>query len=163
MTVVVADTSPINYLALIGQIEILRALYVRVVVPAEVLDELVVSGAPTAVREWLGSRSDWLEVPSVHESQGDPALDEIDPGERAAIVLAQTEPNVLLLIDDAAGRAEANRRGIPNTGTLGVLRTAAVRGLLDLPTALARLAGTNFRVSSSLLDALLAEDAQRRK
>jgi predicted nucleic acid-binding protein len=32
MTVVVADTSPINYLVLIGQIEILPVLYGRVLV-----------------------------------------------------------------------------------------------------------------------------------
>jgi hypothetical protein len=56
----------------------------------------------------------------------------------------------------------ANRRGIPNTGTHGVLRTAAIRNLLDLPTALKRLAETNFRISKSLLAQLLAEDAERK-
>jgi len=33
MTVVVADTSPLNYLVLIGQIEVLRPLYGKVFVP----------------------------------------------------------------------------------------------------------------------------------
>jgi predicted nucleic acid-binding protein len=37
--VVVADTSPINYLVLIGQIEILPGLYNRVVIPPAVLGE----------------------------------------------------------------------------------------------------------------------------
>lgn len=37
MTVLVADTSPLNYLVLIGEIGILRTLYGRVVVPPEVL------------------------------------------------------------------------------------------------------------------------------
>jgi predicted nucleic acid-binding protein len=66
-------------------------------------------------------------------------------------------------MDDAAGRAEADRRGIPNTGTLGVLRAAAIRQLLDLPTALKRLAETNFRVSQILLMDLLAEDLERKR
>jgi predicted nucleic acid-binding protein len=44
MTVVVADTSPLNYLVLIGQIEILRRLYGTVLVPPEVLAELADSG-----------------------------------------------------------------------------------------------------------------------
>lgn len=70
---------------------------------------------------------------------------------------------MLLLIDDGAGRAEANRRHIRNTGTLGVLRAAAIQQLLDLPSALAQLATTNFRVSQSLLDDLLAEDSERRR
>jgi predicted nucleic acid-binding protein len=95
--------------------------------------------------------------------QDDAALRQLDPGERAAILLAQQERDVLLLIDDAAGRTEAARRGIPSTGTLGVLRAAATRQLLDLPTALKRLAATNFRVSQSLIADLLAEDFERKR
>ena len=49
MTVVVADTSPLNYLVRIGQIEILHTLYRRVLVPPEVLGELADSGAPPEV------------------------------------------------------------------------------------------------------------------
>ncbi len=163
MTVVVADTSPLNYLVLIGQIEILHALYTTVVVPPEVLAELSGTGAPPEVLDWISSRPGWLEIRGVHQSQNDAALMHIDPGERAAILLAQEEPDVLLLIDDAAGRAEASRRDIPNTGTLGVLRAASLRQLIDLPTALTRLAVTNFRVSQSLIEELRTEDRERRR
>jgi predicted nucleic acid-binding protein len=37
---VIADTSPINYLLLIGHIDILPALFEKVIVPAAVRDEL---------------------------------------------------------------------------------------------------------------------------
>ena len=87
----------------------------------------------------------------------------LDPGERAAILLAKQEADALLLIDDAAGRSEATRRGIPSTGTLGILRAAAIRKLLDLPTALKSLAATNFRVSQGLIAELLAEDSERKR
>jgi hypothetical protein len=43
------------------------------------------------------------------------------------------------------------------------LRAAALKDYLDLPTALARLLETNFRVSVELVTALLAEDANRRR
>lgn len=46
---------------------------------------------------------------------------------------------------------------------LNLLRAAALRELLDFPTVLARLLETNFRVSIELVNALLAEDAQRRR
>ncbi len=95
--------------------------------------------------------------------QDDPALRHLDPGERAAILLAQQEGDVLLLIDDAAGRREAMRYGIPSTGTLGILRAAAIRQLLDLPTALKSLATTNFRVSQNLVTELLEEDSERKR
>lgn len=159
MTVVVADTSPLNYLVLIGHIDVLHRLYGRVLVPPQVLAELTDSGAPHQVLEWIESCPEWLEVRNPREDANDPALAQIDPGERAAIFLAQDERDVLLLIDDAAGRAEANRRAIPNTGTLGVLRAAATRELLDLRSALTRLAATNFRVSQAIIEQLLAEDA----
>ena len=52
MTVVVADTSPINYLILIVETEILPRLYQRIVIPGEVFAELIDDGAPPEVREW---------------------------------------------------------------------------------------------------------------
>jgi predicted nucleic acid-binding protein len=61
-----------------------------------------------------------------------------------------------------SSRPEANRRGIPNTGTLGVLRAAAIRQLLDFPVALKRLAATNFRIPQSLVADLLADYTERR-
>ena len=93
----------------------------------------------------------------------DAALMQLDAGERAAILLAQEQSDVLLLIDEVAGRAEANRRKIPTTGTLGILNAAATRQLLDLRTALTQLAATNFRMSQSLVDGLLAADSERRE
>ncbi len=163
MTVVVSDTSPLNYLVIIGEIEVLQRLYHRVQIPFEVLAELEESGAPSEVLQWVRARPDWLEVRKVDLPHDETALNQLDDGERAAILLAQQESDVLLLIDDAAGRAEANRRNIANTGTLGVLRAAAIRRFVDLPTALTRLAATNFRVQRSLLEDLLADDLERRR
>jgi predicted nucleic acid-binding protein len=48
--IVVADTSPLNYLVLLGHIEILEKIYAEVVVPQTVLDELQDSEAPAEVR-----------------------------------------------------------------------------------------------------------------
>jgi predicted nucleic acid-binding protein len=163
MTVVVSDTSPLNYLVMIGEIGILQRLYDRVLIPFEVLAELEDSGTPPQVLRWVRARPDWIEVRRVDVHHKETALNQLDDGERAAILLAQQESDVLLLIDDAAGRAEANRRNIPNTGTLGVLRAAAIRRFVDLPTALTLLAATNFRVQKSLLADLLADDLERKR
>lgn len=71
MTVVVADTSPLNYLVLIGQIGVLHRLYGSVLVPPEVLAELADSGAPAEVLEWIQARPEWLEVRAVRQDQND--------------------------------------------------------------------------------------------
>jgi predicted nucleic acid-binding protein len=161
MTVVIADTSPINYLVLIGEVGILHRLYHRIVIPEEVFAELLDAGAPPEVREWTAARPDWIEIRKAPRRK--PSLMDLDEGEVSAIALAELETEVLLLIDDSAGRLEASRRGIPNTGTLGVLRAGAIEHLVDLPSALDRLLATNFRVSTTLVGELLAEDLHRKQ
>ena len=161
MTVVIADSSPLNYLTLIESIEVLHRLYGTVIVPRQVIAELIDPAAPEVVREWASELPKWIDLRDTVVS--DDNMTHLDPGERAAIVLAQSQPGALLLIDETAGRIEASRRGISHTGTLGVLRAAALKDYLDLPTALARLLETNFRVSTDLVTALLAEDASRRR
>jgi hypothetical protein len=66
-----------------------------------------------------------------------------------------------LLIDEAMGRFVASQLGIANTGTLGVLVAAAEVGLMDLQISLSRLLSTNFRISQSLINKVLAEAHQR--
>jgi predicted nucleic acid-binding protein len=122
MTVVIADTSPLNYLLLIGEVSALPKLYGQIVIPKEVMAELSDPAAPPEVSRWACAPPDWLIVRRARTAEGGSNLQRLDPGERAAILLAQEEPEVLLLIDEAAGRSEATRRGIANTGTLGVLR-----------------------------------------
>ena len=67
-----------------------------------------------------------------------------------------------MLIDERDGRRAARSRDLAVIGTLGVLEEAAVRGLIDLPTALARLQATTFYASAALFEALLARDAARK-
>jgi predicted nucleic acid-binding protein len=62
MRLVVADTGPLNYLVLIGDIELLPKLFGRVLAPQAVCDELADRDAPAAVRAWAAQRPAWLEV-----------------------------------------------------------------------------------------------------
>jgi predicted nucleic acid-binding protein len=162
MMVVIADTSPINYLIQIGQVELLQQLYQLIVIPAEVFQELSDSNAPAVVQAWIGQRPHWLEVRHRTNVANSSWLLELDPGERAAIQLAQIEQESLLVMDDAAGRKEAQRLGLPNIGTLGVLRLAATEGLVELHHALDKLMKTNFRVSAALIQQLIDEEDRRR-
>ncbi|MGD1073739.1 MAG: hypothetical protein ABSB15_26815 [Bryobacteraceae bacterium] len=105
MTVVISDTSPINYLILIGQIELLPALYRRVLIPDVVLSELLDEGSPTVVVAWASMLPDWAEVVITPVGASGSAL---DAGELAAITLAESlSGEILLLMDDSDGRAEA--------------------------------------------------------
>lgn len=93
----------------------------------------------------------WLRIVEVTAEDIASVADELDLGERAAIALAESTRADLLLIDESAGRAEARRRSLRVTGTLGVLRAAAEAGLLDVGEVVSRLQATNFCVDEALL------------
>jgi predicted nucleic acid-binding protein len=61
--------------------------------------------------------------------------DELGMGERQAISLALELHADVLLIDELAGRRQAEERHILVTGTLTVLLQASLRGLCDFPEA----------------------------
>jgi predicted nucleic acid-binding protein len=143
--IVVSDTGPLNYLILMEAIDVLRRLYPRVILPASVADELQQKGAPSAVQAWIAKPPTWLEAKP--DPPFDPTLAFLDRGERAALALAESSSADLLLIDDLAGRVEAERRQIRVTGTLGILAEAHLAGLLIFDDAVARLRSTNFRLS----------------
>ena len=84
---VIADTSPVNYLVLIGHVDILPALFERVILPAAVWEELKHAKAPFAVKEWVASGPSWVEVRQATHLQIS-TLEMLDAGEEAAIVLA---------------------------------------------------------------------------
>jgi len=74
----------------------------------------------------------------------------LDPGERAALILAQLLNADELLIDDHAGRSEGERRNLHVTGTRGVLADGHLAGLIDFDRALVLLRSTNFRPSAEV-------------
>ena len=151
MIVVVADTSPLNYLIQIDCQELLPALYERIIVPKAVFEELTDARTPAVVRNWADDPPQWLEIRGVH-SPLDAALAGLDSGEREAIQLAQEEHADLLLMDERTGVKLARRRGLAVTGTLGVLTQAALRGLVNIDAALSRLEVTDFRCTPQLLE-----------
>jgi predicted nucleic acid-binding protein len=153
--VVVADTSPILYLHLIGEIELLPALFHEIHLPAEVHHELCHPQAPQTLNAWALTRPSWLSIDSV-PGIIDPATASLDDGERAAIALAEFLPADLLLMDERKGVRVSLQKGFEVVGTLGILDLAARRGLIDLAAALDRLKATNFRYRPQMLEDLLA-------
>ena len=151
MIVVVADTSPLNYLIQIHCEHILPAMYTSVFVPTAVVEELDHPRTVSAVRAWLAQVPSWLVVRDV-ASEVDPALARLDPGERQAIELARQEHADLLLMDEKLGVRIAREQGLAVAGTLGVLVQATRRGLIDIERALTDIQATDFRCSARVVE-----------
>lgn len=152
--IVVADTSPLNYLVLIGEIERLPSHYQKILIPPAVHMELLRAQTPLTVRNWAASLPAWCEERSVI-GPPDPALDELDLGEREAIQLAAEAGVDTVLMDEVAGRREAARRHLHVIGTMAVLEQAGQKGLLGFRDAFQRLERTNFRLSAAVRDEFL--------
>lgn len=151
--VVVTDTTPLNYLILIGQAELLFRLYGQVTVPNAVCRELASAGAQSVVRRWMADRPAWIEVRE-SAAANCAELSDLGAGEREAILLAHELDADVVLLDERRAANEAIRRRLRTIGTLGVLDAAAAAGLVDLDQALKSLTQTSFFVSETVLQAL---------
>jgi predicted nucleic acid-binding protein len=149
--IVVADSTPMHYLVLIDQVALLPELYGSVLIPPAVVKELSSIHAPAKVRDWLIHPPAWFRVESADSAEVDAVPASLDRGEREAIALARSVGADLVLMDDSAGRAEARRRNLQVTGTIGVLRTAAERDLIDVPAVISALRDTTFYFDEDLL------------
>ncbi|MCI0747811.1 MAG: hypothetical protein L0Y58_20580 [Verrucomicrobia subdivision 3 bacterium] len=159
-SIVVADAGPLHYLVLIDCGEILGNLFDRVLVPFAVRDELMHPHAPEKVKNWIVLRHPWFEIAPVAQTQ---SVRGLHRGEAEALQLALERRADAVLIDDMDGRAAARRLGIPTIFTVAILELAAEKGLIDLPTTIARLRQTSFFISQQTLDAALERDKQRRQ
>jgi predicted nucleic acid-binding protein len=155
--IVVADSGPLHYLILLGHIELLRRFYGQVVIPDAVAAELSSACAPVVVRDWILRPPSWASVVSVGPEEVQAITDDLDLGERSAIALAARLSADLLLIDEAAGRAEARRRNMRVTGTLGVLRAGAEKGFVNVPELIAQLKTTSFYVDDALVNTIFRQ------
>jgi uncharacterized protein len=146
--IVVADSSPLIYLSRVGILHLLAIVWDDVVVPRAVWDE-VVQRRPSAPGVDDLRHASWIRVDDSELPDVDLGL---DPGETAAIVLAETIHADVLLIDERMGRRVAESRGIAIRGTLGFLVQAHQVGALPaLRPILDALVAEGFRVAPALI------------
>jgi predicted nucleic acid-binding protein len=159
MMTIVSDTSPINYLILIEQIELLPQLFERVMIPPAVWKELQHPKTPKPVYDWAANLPVWA---SVHApSRMDDSLS-LDPGETEAISLA-VELNIKsILVDDRHAWFAAKDRAIVPIGTVTVLELADIKGLVDFQQAMTNLRSTNFHIQQRTFDEAIERHRVRR-
>lgn len=160
--IVIADTSPLHYLILLEHAEVLHKLYGRVIVPGAVVFELKAEKTPPLVKEWIMRPPDWLEVRQI-TVPGDLAYAKLDAGEREAIALAEALGADALLVDERAGRREAERRKIRVIGTVRILDDAADAGFVNLPNSLQKLQEFGFYLDERLVHFLMERHSERER
>lgn len=150
---VVADSSPLIYLSRVRLLDTLSTLFGEIVVPRTVWDEAV-QRRPSAPGIDTLRQARWIRV----VDDPSPSMDlGLDPGETAAILLAESLHADLLLIDERVGRAVAQTRGLAVRGTIGVLVQARQSNALPaLKPVLDALIAEGFRIAPALIQQALA-------
>ena len=154
---IVSNTSPIINLACIGQLDLLPALFGKLVIPPAVFEEIT-GALPDAPGAAVIKIAPWIKHSTVTNKPLVTTLRlDLDPGEAEAIACALENRASLLLIDERRGRRAAQQLGIPIMGLIGVLLMARkqrliphIRPHLD---ALRNVAG--FWMSTALYDRVL--------
>jgi predicted nucleic acid-binding protein len=157
----VTDASPLIGLAIVNGLAWLPALFGTVVMPAEVEREVLpgkTARGETGIADAVAAG--WLcrWAPEALDVE----LPELDEGETACIRIALAHKNTpdndaRLLMDEGAGRAVAQGRGLHVAGTAAVIGQAQARELIPSARRVFEvLHQSDFRISAVVIRAVLA-------
>jgi predicted nucleic acid-binding protein len=155
MPEVITDTSPLQYLYQIAQLDLLPTLYGQVRMPQAVANELS-QGRIQGISLPDPTSLSWITLCPVSPSILIPDRPNLGAGEREALSLATTIPDSLVILDDALARGYAQQLNIAITGTLGVLLKGKQSGYLKaIAPLLDKLDTLNFRLAPATRTAVL--------
>ena len=132
---VVANSSPLIYLAALSDFHFLKNLFGTIAIPPAVYQEVVVQGTGFPVKgEVEAALDDWVVVRPVQNRR---RIEEVrkaaclDIGEAEAIVLAQECQAETLLLDDQRAVGYARELGLNVTRTPVIYSEAKLRGWIS--------------------------------
>jgi len=146
---VIVNTSPLIALDRIGRLGLLRQLFVNIVRPQAVLDELLAGRHRHEGSKELYD-AEWISTePNPH---GMNLRKELGAGETAVIILAMNTQADLVLLDDLQARIVAVGVGLQVAGTLGLVQAACDAALIpDAKVVFNELQRCGFRMPHHLL------------
>lgn len=152
---IIADSGPLISLAIIDRLNLLKQLYPRVVVPPAVWHEVTIKGKGMPGAEAVAHLS-WLEMQKPKPEALTPLSIIVAPGEAEAIALAQAIEGSIVLLDDSQARRIAERFDVPRIGTLGILRRAKNKGMVEeIKPMIEQLQDNHIYMAENLIQAIL--------
>jgi len=130
--IIVSNTGPLIALAKVDLFHLLKEIGNEVRIPPVVHRELL--GKIGSESKYIDrALNDFIQITeiSLFDKKVEIAAADLDEGEKQAIGLAFTYGrDVLLLMDDNAGRNAAKKLNIPTTGVIGILIMAKEKGVV---------------------------------
>lgn len=154
---VVTNTTPLIALAAAtGNLEILRAVYARVVVPYEVAQEIK-AGGKEAFGLDVFQQASWLEINQEPVVLPPYLQNTLDLGEASVIQAALQQGIQRVCIDETIGRRVARLSNLSVTGSIGVLLKAKSMGYpISMSDAISRMRERGIWLSNDVINFALA-------
>jgi len=142
---IIADTSCLIILSKIGELDLLRKMYVKIYTTDEISFE------------YGDQLPEWIEIVKVKDKYKQQLLElQIDKGEASLIALALETPDSTLILDDYKARKIAEKLKLNFTGTLGIIIKAKQKGIIpSVRLIIQKMKETNFRIDSNLESEIL--------
>ena len=159
---VVGNSTPLIFLAKIGQLNLLEKMFEPVFIPHEVYIETVIKGKDRGysdaflIDKWVNEGVIVTKEIKIERLKDIP----LGKGEQEAIELCLNLEFNDILMDDAKGRRVARLYGLKPKGTLWVLTKSFERDLLskeDLKNSILELIRCGYRIREEILVEILKE------
>lgn len=152
--VIVSDTTTITNLLKINQIDILKLVFNKIIIPNAVYNEL----CELPDHRIFLNNCQWISCAEPTNLILINTLEaELDKGEAESIALAIELKADFLIMDEQKGRIIAEKYGLPIVGLLGILLKAKEKGYIpEIKTILAQLIQTaGFHIHTQLFNYVL--------
>jgi predicted nucleic acid-binding protein len=144
---VIVNTSPLQYLHQVGQLDVFPKLFGRIIVPEAVAAELA-AGRRVGVSLPEPEALEWIDLHRPASSVGGLLSWDLGAGESAVLSLALERPGSRVVLDDKLARQVAVHLNLSLLGTAGILLCAKHAGhLRAVRPLLSQLAALGFRLT----------------
>jgi predicted nucleic acid-binding protein len=158
---IVINTGPlIAIVAATENLNILKGLYNRIIVPFEVSNEIL-DGGPSGFAVQKFHEAAWLDKLASPSTIGAFLHNMLDPGEASVIQTAIDRGITTVCIDEAAGRRIARLNGLSVTGSIGILIRAKKEGAnISIRVMLENMRKHGVWLSQAVIDTALKESGE---
>ena len=147
MADVIVNTSPLQYLYQVGQLDLFTKLFGRIIIPEAVVVELA-AGRRLGISLPAPEAFNWVGLRSPASPAGALLAWDLGAGESAVLSLALEHPGSWVVLDDKLARQAAIHLNIPLLGAAGILlRAKQARYLQAVGPVLEQLAALGFRLT----------------
>ncbi len=129
MSLIICNTSPLQYLHQLGLMDTFRRLTGNIIVPPAVIEEIEEGYLQNIDLPKISNLS-WIKIRAPISMSALPLVNDLGKGESQVLALALEEKNAIVIIDDRLAREAAIFLKIRLIGTLRILLDAKVAGFI---------------------------------